>query len=170
MQYKSQRAVTFTVVVKREFNLLIHALYYAYIFANHIAYVLYYGKTYFEKQTIQLEFERLLQQVSQEREIQLQKFRTGLRWADPAIDSGTRGSVFTPPSPWWRRSKRPHSCRCGVSKKGQALLIAVSGVWAAAEEVCDRDRRSHVWEDDDPAEAAGGDDGRCTRSKEWSCR
>ena len=47
---------------------MIHALYYAYIFANHIAYVLYYGKTYFEKQTIQLEFERLLQQVSQERE------------------------------------------------------------------------------------------------------
>lgn len=100
MQYKSQRAVTFTVVVKREFNLLIYALYYACIFANHIAYVLYYGKTYFEEQTIQLEFERLLQQVSQEREIQLQKFRTGLRWADPAIDSGTRGRVFTPPSPW----------------------------------------------------------------------
>ena len=45
-------------------------------------------------------------------------------------------------------------------------MIAVSGVWAAEEEVCDRDRRSHVWEDDDPAEAAGGDDGRCTRSRE----
>ena len=110
----------------------------------------------------------------QEKEIHLQKFCSGLRRADLApawtLVGGWGDSWIECSLGYWH-SKRPHSFCCGVSKKkGQALLIAVSGVWEAAEAVCDRGRRSHVWEDGGPAEAAGGDDGRCRRSKEWSRR
>ena len=63
------------------------------------------------------------------------------------------------------QQKTPQQKLRGLKKKGQALVVATSGVWGAAE-VCDRGRHSHVWEDGGPAEAAGGDDGRCTRSRE----
>ena len=157
--------------------------------------MLYHGKIYFEKYVIQLEFERIFQKkIYRKRKFTCKSFAlacAGPILPYPVLGTGVHQKHLFPGEGqsarslsvgcgvgrrmerlWversfhsWR-SKRPHNCRCGVSKKGQALLIAVSGVWAAAEEVCDRDRRSHVWEDGDPAEAAGGDDGRCTRSRE----
>lgn len=136
--------------------------------------MLHHGKTYFEIKAIQLEFERLLQKKYAGKGNSLAKV---LPWpaqgrSCSGLDFGRRmGRLVDRMQPWLlAQQKTPQLLLRGLKKKGQALLIAVSGVWEAAEAVCDRGRRSHVWEDGGPAEAAGGDDGRCRRSKEWSRR
>ena len=98
--------------------------------------MLHHGKIYFEIKAIQLEFERLLQKKYAGKGNSLAKV---LPWpaqgrSCSGLDFGRRmGRLVDRMQPWLlAQQKTPQLLLRGLKKKGQALLIAVSGVCAIA--------------------------------------